>query len=87
MGLTEINKKNQTGGNMELLVAVLAGATLALLATKRTLTIKIQHENIYPEEEGNPYDEPDKKEENFYEDLNKTLEDISSVMGGSNEKA
>ena len=72
---------------MELLVAFVAGAILALLATKRTLTIKVQHEEIYPQDTTDPYDEPDEKEDTFYSDIDRAMQDISSVMGGgrSNE--
>jgi hypothetical protein len=71
---------------MELLVALIAGILIAAIATRKPITIKIQHEQIFPESTEDPYAQPDKKEEHFYEDLNKTLDNIANVMGGGNNE-
>lgn len=71
---------------MELLVALIAGILIAAIATRKPITIKIQHEQIFPESTEDPYEEPDQKEERFYEDLSKTLDNISNIMGGGNNE-
>lgn len=72
---------------MEYLVATIVGALISALIINRPLQFKIIHH--YPDpitpQAHDPLDEPDKKTQDFYEDYNAILSEITDVFGGTNE--